>query len=72
MTTPSSSATSPSPPTPYLHHGPSSQQLSNSSGTDVVDQESRKKAAVDKFMARAEVAMVCVSPLPRRVVWSES
>ncbi|KDR76134.1 hypothetical protein GALMADRAFT_462491 [Galerina marginata CBS 339.88] len=57
MATPSSSATSPSPPMPYLHHGPPSQQGSMSSATDAVEQEQRKKA-VQKFLARAEVAMV--------------
>ncbi|KAF8910603.1 hypothetical protein CPB84DRAFT_1842591 [Gymnopilus junonius] len=57
MATPSSSATSPSPPMPYLHPGPPSQQASASSQADPVDQEQRKKA-VNKFLARAEVAMV--------------
>ncbi|PPQ95215.1 hypothetical protein CVT26_014906 [Gymnopilus dilepis] len=42
---------------PYLHPGPPSQQAASSSQTDAVEQEQRKKA-VNKFLARAEVAMV--------------
>ncbi|KAF4613931.1 hypothetical protein D9613_007517 [Agrocybe pediades] len=58
MATPSSSATSPSPPTSsYLQHGASSQQVSTSSTNVQMDQEN-KDNSVDKFLARAEVAMV--------------
>ncbi|PPQ81011.1 hypothetical protein CVT25_014519 [Psilocybe cyanescens] len=56
MATPSSSATSPSPPMPYLHHGVSTQQASVPPELD--SEQERRSKAVKKFLARAEVAMV--------------
>lgn len=63
MATPSSSTTSPSPPIAYL----ASQPLhpSASASTDPSERENRKKA-VQKFLARAEISMVCVSSLSTR------
>ncbi|KAF8150024.1 hypothetical protein B0H34DRAFT_785256 [Crassisporium funariophilum] len=58
MATPSSSATSPSPPMPYLPHAPGhQQQAASSTSSDEVEREQRKKA-VQKFLARAEISMV--------------
>ncbi|PPR03901.1 hypothetical protein CVT24_008093 [Panaeolus cyanescens] len=56
MATPSSSATSPSPPMAYLAPGPGSQQ-SDSASSDTLEREQRQKA-VKKFLARAEISMV--------------
>jgi len=50
----------------YLHHPPGPQQLMPSAVADTHDRDTRKKT-VDKFLARAEVAMVCIFLLRR--VW---
>lgn len=65
MATPASSATSPSPPMPYRTHVPAPQQPQAGPSTDPNEHEQRKKA-VQKFLARAEIAMVS-SLLARRV-----
>ena len=57
MATPSSSATSPSPPMAYLHHIPGAQQALHSGVPDTLERDQRKQA-IDKFLARAEIAMV--------------
>ncbi|PFH48776.1 hypothetical protein AMATHDRAFT_149124 [Amanita thiersii Skay4041] len=57
MATPSSSATSPSPPMAYLTHTPTPLHLSTSAPPDALEREHRKKA-VQKFLARAEISMV--------------
>ncbi|KAF8170423.1 hypothetical protein BJ912DRAFT_136724 [Pholiota molesta] len=57
MATPASSATSPSPPMPYRTHVPAPQQPQAGPSTDPNEHEQRKKA-VQKFLARAEIAMV--------------
>ena len=57
MATPSSSATSPSPPMAYLPHPPGQQQTSLPTSEDEVERDQRKKA-VQKFLARAEISMV--------------
>jgi hypothetical protein len=57
MTTPSSSATSPSPPMAYLSHAPGQQQASTTTSQDEIDREQRQMA-VQKFLARAEISMV--------------
>ncbi|KAF9446832.1 hypothetical protein P691DRAFT_672726 [Macrolepiota fuliginosa MF-IS2] len=57
MATPTSSATSPSPPMPYLSHGSITDQPSPGSPLDPHERENRKKA-VQKFLARAEISMV--------------
>ncbi|KAF9036218.1 hypothetical protein BJ165DRAFT_1354670 [Panaeolus papilionaceus] len=57
MATPSSSATSPSPPMAYLAPGPGSQQSDSTTSSDTFEREQRQKA-VQKFLARAEIAMV--------------
>lgn len=64
MATPSSSATSSaSPPLSYLQ-ATTTAVLPGTAGTstDSAEQEERKKA-VQKFMARAEISMVCVFSL---------
>lgn len=58
MATPSSSATSPSPPMPYLLPGAGSQQASTSTISDHSLERENKQKAVQKFLARAEIAMV--------------
>ncbi|KAF8896183.1 hypothetical protein BD779DRAFT_1659810 [Infundibulicybe gibba] len=57
MATPSSSATSPSPPMAYLSHTPVPPPSSSSTSMDPLELENRKKA-VQKFLARAEISMV--------------
>ncbi|KAF9533916.1 hypothetical protein CPB83DRAFT_415276 [Crepidotus variabilis] len=57
MATPSSSATSPSPPMAYLHHLPAPQQSLQVNISDTFERDQRKKA-IDKFLARAEISMV--------------
>ncbi|TFK40440.1 hypothetical protein BDQ12DRAFT_697788 [Crucibulum laeve] len=57
MATPSSSATSPSPPMAYLSHAPGPLQQPPSTQNDAHEREHRKKA-VQKFLARAEISMV--------------
>ena len=57
MTTPSSSATSPSPPMAYLSHAPGQQQASMNISQGEIEREQRKKT-VQKFLARAEISMV--------------
>ena len=61
MATPSSSGTSPSPPIAYLQPMSASQQSAPPNVSDSLERDQRKKA-VDKFLARAEIAMVSVSP----------
>ena len=60
MATPSSSATSPSPPMAYLQPMSASQQPVPPNVSDSLERDQRKKA-VDKFLARAEIAMVSAS-----------
>ncbi|KAH6913341.1 hypothetical protein BKA70DRAFT_719487 [Coprinopsis sp. MPI-PUGE-AT-0042] len=58
MATPTSSATSPSPPMAYLSHpAPTPQPMMNTSSNDPQDRDQRQKA-VQKFLARAEISMV--------------
>ncbi|RDB26379.1 hypothetical protein Hypma_006752 [Hypsizygus marmoreus] len=57
MATPSSSATSPSPPMTYLQHPPAPSQPTTSASADPLEREQRQKA-VQKFLARAEISMV--------------
>ncbi|TFK74169.1 hypothetical protein BDN72DRAFT_103161 [Pluteus cervinus] len=57
MATPSSSATSPSPPMAFMQHTPVMSQASILSSTPAREREQRKKA-VEKFLARAELSMV--------------
>lgn len=54
MATPASSATSPSPPMPYLAHGPIVQPPPLST----LDERELRRKAVQKFLARAEISMV--------------
>src|SRR5260221_7463438 len=60
MATPSSSVTSPSPPLAYLHHIPGTQQSMQPNVSGTLERDQRKQA-VDKFLARAEIAMVSTS-----------
>ncbi|KAG6821329.1 hypothetical protein H0H93_000190 [Arthromyces matolae] len=57
MATPTSSATSPSPPMTFIAHTPGPSQASSSSLMDPADKEQRQKA-VQKFMARAEISTI--------------
>ncbi|KAG6865781.1 hypothetical protein C0991_011773 [Blastosporella zonata] len=55
MATPSSSATSPSPPMTFIPHPSAQSQPSASSFIDSADKDQRQRA-VQKFMARAEIS----------------
>ncbi|KAF5372762.1 hypothetical protein D9615_010107 [Tricholomella constricta] len=57
MATPSSSATSPSPPMTYLAHSSGHSQLPQSAFIDPVEKEHRQRA-IQKFMARAEISTI--------------
>ncbi|KAK0446275.1 hypothetical protein EV421DRAFT_265100 [Armillaria borealis] len=57
MATPSSSATSPSPPMTYIPHASAGSQSTGSLPTEAFDREHKKKA-VQKFLARAELSNV--------------
>ncbi|KAF8627048.1 hypothetical protein AX17_006388 [Amanita inopinata Kibby_2008] len=57
MATPSSSATSPSPPMAYLTHTAAQPPPNSSASSDSAERDQRKKA-VQKFLARAEISMV--------------
>ncbi|KAG6857397.1 hypothetical protein H0H87_004759 [Tephrocybe sp. NHM501043] len=57
MATPSSSATSPSPPMTFISHPSGQPQPSTSSYSDPGDKEQRQRA-VQKFMARAEISTI--------------
>ncbi|EAU83097.2 hypothetical protein CC1G_11181 [Coprinopsis cinerea okayama7 len=58
MATPTSSATSPSPPMAYLSHTPPTPQpMIMSTTSDILDREQRQKA-IQKFLARAELSGV--------------
>ncbi|KXN84771.1 hypothetical protein AN958_12198 [Leucoagaricus sp. SymC.cos] len=56
MATPASSATSPSPPMPYLSHPPTDQPMALD--PLVLHERDLRKQAVQKFLARAEISMV--------------
>ncbi|KAG6919166.1 hypothetical protein DXG01_008464 [Tephrocybe rancida] len=57
MATPSSSATSPSPPMTFIQHPSGQPQATASSFMDPGDKEQRQRA-VQKFMARAEISTI--------------
>ncbi|KAF8071792.1 hypothetical protein FPV67DRAFT_1560563 [Lyophyllum atratum] len=57
MATPSSSATSPSPPMTYLQHSSGPSQPITSAYTDPMEKEQRERA-IQKFMARAEISTI--------------
>jgi hypothetical protein len=59
MATPSSSATSPSPPVVYLPHTALLTPHINASALPDSHERDQRKKAVQKFLARAEVSMVC-------------
>ena len=61
MATPPSSATSPSPPMPYRNPTVAPPQVPPSAPADHADREQRK-IAVQKLLARAEVANVSLLP----------
>ncbi|KAG6830862.1 hypothetical protein H0H92_014227 [Tricholoma furcatifolium] len=57
MATPTSSATSPSPPMAFITHPSGQSQPSSSSFLETMDKEQRHRA-VQKFMARAEISTI--------------
>jgi hypothetical protein len=63
MTTPSSSATTASPPMAFLHTPPVSLVATiGSGGIDVTEREVRQQA-IQKFLARAEISKVSTALL---------
>ena len=70
MATPSSSATSPSPPMAYIPHVSTPSQSTPSPTTELFERDNKKKS-VQKLIARAELSSVSLfssCPEPRRVV----
>lgn len=62
MTAPTSSATTPSPPIAFLHPSPVSLVAAIDSGNvDAIEREARQQA-IQKFLARAEISKVSLSP----------